>query len=342
MKLVRCRVHPELLFGAKSVTTLVTGATGLVGNNMVRQLLSEGQPVRVMVRQESDVRPLAGLEVERVYGDVREPRQVRAACQGARVVVHAAARVHFGWSDLATTRAINVGGTRHVAQASRSQGARMIHVSSVDALAVGSPTQPANEEKPAQGKVDCPYVVTKREAEQAVLAETKKGLDAVIVNPGFMLGPWDWKPSSGRMLLEVAKRFTPLAPSGGLSVCDVRDVVRAIGAAVERGRSGRRYILAGTNLRYYDLWCLMADVAGARRPVGRLGPVLAWLAGTTGDVITRITGHEPDVNSAGIRSASLYHYYSSARAEIELSYQMRPVRESVETAWQWFREHGYS
>ena len=322
--------------------TLVTGAGGLVGNNVVRQLLDDGHAVRVLMRPQNDLRALAGLDVEIALGDIRDRKAVLAACQGIDTVVHAAARVHFGWSQLDEMREVNVTGTRHVAQAARGAGARLIHVSSVDALGIRSRMEPADEETPREGNLDCSYVVTKREAEQAVQEEIESGLDAVIVNPGFMLGPWDWKPSSGRMLLAVATRFVPFTPSGGFSVCDVRDVATAILAAIERGRCGRNYILAGTNMTYYDTWCLFAEVANRRKPLHHLGPLNTWLVGHGGDLIGKLTGREPDVNSAGMRMASLYHYYTSRRAEQELGYQTRPPRESVEASWQWLQENGYT
>lgn len=320
---------------------LVTGVTGLLGNNVVRALLEQGETVRVLARQNCDPRPLEGLDVEVVRGDLRQADQVHQACRGVRAVVHSAAHVHIGWSGLEIARQVNVEGTRHVAAAARDAGVKMIHVSSVDALGVGSPDTPANEESPVQGKVQCPYVVTKRESEQVVLEAVDQGLDACIVNPGFMLGPWDWKPSSGRMLLEVARRFTPAAPTGGCSACDVRDVAAGILAALDQGQSGRRYILAGENISYFDLWELFAEVTGSKPPRMRFGPLMRALGGGWGDFMSKLTGREGDVNSAAIAMSSLFNYYSSDRAKAELGYQPRALRSSVEDAWQWFLEHGF-
>jgi dihydroflavonol-4-reductase len=320
---------------------LVTGATGLVGNNIVRQLLEQQQDVRVLVRESSDPRPLEGLNVETVRGDVRDESSVRRACEGVRQVIHAAAHVQIGWSGLAQQRAINVNGTRAVAQAARACGARMVHVSSVDALGLGSAQQPADESTPIGGKTPCPYVVTKTEAEAALREEIARGLDAVIMNPGFMLGPWDWKPSSGQMLVEVGKRFAPLAPTGGCSACDVRDVAAATIVALEHGQRGQNYILGGFNQSYFELWQLFSRVAGSRPPIGRLGPVLQFLAGRGGDTWARVFRREPPVNSAALAMSSLTHYYSSDRARRELGYCTRPLEETVADAWDWFKRHGY-
>ncbi len=322
--------------------TLVTGATGLVGNNVVRTLLDRGQAVRVLVRESSDPRPLEGLQAEVVCGDVRDVDSVRRACEGADVVIHAAGYVRIGWREPDLYRAINVDGTRHVAEAARVAGARMIHVSSVDTLGPGSPDVPASEESPPGKSVDCPYVVTKREAERVLFEQIEQGLDAVIVNPGSMLGPWDWKPSSGRVLLEVARGWARLAPIGGINYCDVRDVAETILSAVERGATGRRYILGGENLTYLELFRLLAEVSGVRAPWGRAGPIVRIVAGRIGDLVGYMTGNEPVVNSAATAMSCLPKYFTSARAQAELGYRPRPVRQAAEAAWKWFTNFGYT
>ncbi|MFM8890185.1 MAG: NAD-dependent epimerase/dehydratase family protein [Planctomycetia bacterium] len=198
----------------------MTGATGLVGNNVVRQLLDRGRSVRVLVRpgqpspggQPVSNGPFTGLPVGTAAAPLHDETAVQQAVDGASFVVHAAAMVHVGWRHLDAMRHVNVEGTRVVARAARRAGARLIHVSSVDAIGLRSDGRPADEETPAGGMLECPYVVTKREAEAVVLEEVERGLDAVIVNPVYMIGPWDWKPSSGRMLLEVGAGRGLFAP----------------------------------------------------------------------------------------------------------------------------------
>ncbi len=323
------------------MTTLVTGATGLVGNNVVRTLLDRGRAVRVLARENADPRPLLGLDVEIARGDVRDPLAVQQAVRGASAVVHAAAYVHIGWQGMATARAINVEGTRHIAEAARRQGARMVHVSSIDALGVATRKQSAHEDTPATGGVLCPYVVTKREAEAEVLAQVEQGLHASIVNPGFMIGPYDWKPSSGRMLLQVARGWGLFAPLGANSYCDVRDVTAGILAALERGQPGRRYILAGEVLSYFQAWRTFARVTGGTPPILPIGFLARQGAGYFGDVCRLLTGREPDVNSATTAISGQWRNFSSARAEAELGYRVRPLADSAADAWNWFRANGY-
>ncbi len=321
--------------------TLVTGATGLVGNNVVRRLLAEGRAVRVLTRQSADRRPLADLDVEIAPGDVRDRTAVVQAVEGADCVVHAAAHVHIGWTGLDVARAVNVEGTRNVAEAAFKARARLVHVSSVDALGGRFSGDAQDEDAPGGGGVLCPYVVTKRESEQVVGQWVSRGLDARIVNPGFMIGPNDWKPSSGRMLLQVAKGWALFAPLGSNSYCDVRDVAEGIVAAMDRGQPGRRYILAGETLTYFQAWRVFAEVTGGTPPVFPIGPLIRKAAGYCGDWRAKLTRREGDVNSASTAMSAQRRSFSSARAMAELGYRPRALRESAADAWQWFRQFGY-
>ena len=319
---------------------MVTGATGLLGNNLVRLLLDKGETVRVLVREGSDPRPLEGLPVERIQGDLRDEAVLVAACEGAEGVFHAAAMVQIGWKALDTQWEVNVEGTRRVAKAARQQGARLCHVSSVDALGLRTRENPADEETPLGGTVECGYVRSKRAAEAVVQEEIAAGLDAVIVNPVFLVGPYDWKPSSGQMLLEVARGRGLFAPPGGNDFCHVGDAAAGAVSAMEKGRCGRRYILGGEALSYLEAWRLFADVTGARAP---LGTTWAWCVnsvGRCGDLWGAITGVEPVVNSAATAMSCLPHYFSDTRAREELGYAPRPIREAVEESWAWFQARG--
>lgn len=323
------------------MTTLVTGGTGLLGNNIIRRRLARGEAVRALVRPSSDRRPLNDLDVEIAIGDVRDAAAVAKAARGAESVVHSAAIVHIGRRRLARLRATNVEGTRNVARAARQQGARLLLISSIDALGSGTAETPADEETPGPVVTFSPYAVTKREAEEVVLDLVSRGLDAVIVNPGFMLGPWDWTPSSGRLLLHVARGRALFVPRGSNSFCDVRDVADGALAALDRGRRGKRYILTGDTLSYLEACRIFAEIANAAKPRGEVGPLVLGLVGAVGDLLARLSGREGDVNSAAIAMGQLDRHYSTERARRELGYSTRDVRESARDAYDWFRSHGY-
>ena len=310
------------------IRVLVTGATGLVGNNLTRLLLQRSINVRVLARKSSDSRPLEGLDVELATGDVTDPVSVATAMEGVSAVIHSAGCVLLGWKNAAVHEAVNHQGTVNVAQAAREAGARMVYVSTINTLGVGTKDQAANEQWAAAPNIPCPYVVSKQAGEAAVRQQIEAGLDAVIVHPGLMFGPWDWKPSSGRMILEVARNFTPMAPKGGCSVCDVRDV--AEGILARTGESPHRSSLCAG-------WpqCNLFEVVATHRRYCRREPtpvpqraVDPHVLGRSGDLWGWLTGKEPDVNSAAVKLSDCYHYFDSTRAQQELL-ESAPTEESL-------------
>ncbi len=319
---------------------LVTGATGFLGNNLVRTLLDQGHQITATKRLTSDLRPLDGLDVDAVDVDLNDSTRISPLIRDADLLIHSAAMIQLGWSKLAASRKINVEGTRTLAQAARRQGIRMIHISTVDTLAACTDT-PVNETQTEPSKPACSYVVSKRAASEAFAAEVEQGLDGITVLPGFMVGPWDWRPSSGEMMLAIHQNWIPLAPAGGCSVVDVRDVAAGVVAAAEHGRAGQRYILGGDNLTYLDLWTRMARVMGRRAPRGVLPDWLAATAGRLGDLAARFLKEEPQVNSGATSMGQLRHWVDSSRAKKELGYQTQSIDTALEDAWKWFQTYGY-
>jgi dihydroflavonol-4-reductase len=265
---------------------------------------------------------------------------VRRACAGVDAVLHAAAHVHIGWTQEDLHRAINIEGTRNIARGARAAGARLVYVSSINALGLGKLESPADEESALPGVVACPYVTSKREAERVLLDEVANGLEGMIVNPSLMFGPWDWKPSSGRMMLEVAKGAL-VGPRGAANFCDVRDVASGCIAAARIGKPGRNYVLGAYNSTYFDFWQRIARIVGARPPRVRVGPFIAYCGGIGGDLWARVSNREPAINSAMIGLSAQSHCFSSDRAKRELGYVVRPLDETLADAWAWFVQHGY-
>jgi dihydroflavonol-4-reductase len=188
-------------------------------------------------------------------------------------------------------------------------------------------------------KTPCTYVISKREAESVVrLAIDQQGLPAVIIHPGFMLGPYDWKPSSGRMMLEVSKAPLAISPAGGCSLCDARDVASGIVNSVERGRLGQAYILAGENLSYRELWTRMLKTAGKQKVVTSPKHLLNFVSKTLDLSMKWLPIPEGDINGAAIAMGQLNHYYDSSKAQRELDYSCRPSSQTLSEAWEWLCE----
>jgi dihydroflavonol-4-reductase len=319
---------------------LVTGATGLLGNCCVREWIARGEKVRVLVRPGPPRRELQGLDVEVVSGELHDPAAVERAVAGCRAVIHSAALIHIGWTRLDEARSVNVEGTQQIAAACLSHAARLIFVSTVDTLpAATCANSPLAEDTPGLAKPECTYVVSKRESEQVVVRAIARGLDAIIVHPGFMLAPYDWKPSSGQMMLGVAHMPVLFAPRGTASVCDARDVAAAIASAVSQGRSGEHYILAGENIPYAELWKQMLVAMQRDKRVYRMGPIIPTAIRGWEALARPLRFREALVNSASLTMGSLHHAYNSSKAEHELGYRRRPLEQTLREAWEWLRQH---
>ena len=326
----------------------VTGASGLLGANLAILLLQQGARVRCTRRGQSAVGHLAEFPIEWVSADLDDRDGLRAAFSGCDAVFHCAAAISYRRRPTPDITRTNVDGTRNVIAAVRAAAdggkvPRLVHCSSVVTCAVSTDGQPVDETKPwnfPEFDVDEAYSITKRQAEEVVLAEVGRGLDAVIVNPGYLLGPYDARPSSGRMIIQVIRRAAPGSPSGGNCFVDVRDVARGMIAACERGRRGERYILGGHNLPYRDLWALISKVAGTRPLALTIPRPLALPVGWIGDLRQALTGREADINSVTIRYAYLDGYkFTSAKAERELGYRISPLEPAIADAISWFQAH---
>ncbi|MBM4368484.1 MAG: NAD-dependent epimerase/dehydratase family protein [Deltaproteobacteria bacterium] len=313
----------------------VTGGTGLVGNNLVRRLVAGGADVRVLSRRKPR-REFAGLAVEEVEGDVTDAASLERLCAGAECVVHAAALVEIRHGGRDEFERVNVAGTAAMLRAV-PRGARLVHVSTVDALGLRDRANPADEDtepRPHEGGV--PYVDTKRAADRLVLDSDR---DWVIVYPTYMLGPWDWRPSSGRMLLEVARGQALFAPPGGNNFVHIDDVVTGLLAAAGRPRGGR-WILGNENLSYAEAWTLMAEVTGARKPLGTLPRWAVSAAVPPLHAARKLGLREGEINAAAVAMSRVPHYFSAERARAELGLPATPIRQAIHDAWTWFKLQG--
>ncbi|TWU59832.1 dTDP-glucose 4,6-dehydratase [Rubripirellula tenax] len=326
----------------------LTGATGLLGNTIVRHLAVHrpGDVIHALVRRPPEPKIFEGMDVQFVeadLGDAATYPAIAEAIQHCDVVIHAAALIHIGWKRLNASMQVNRDGTAAIVDACLAHEKPLVHVGTVDTLALGNRSAPANEDTPldANGeKTQCSYVVSKRAGVDVVMAGVRRGLRAVIVHPGFMLGPWDWKPSSGRMIVEVARTWRPLAPSGGCSICDPRDVaagtIEAMDGIVEgRIDSGRQYILAGENWTYFELWREIAARTGAGKPVMPAGPGQRWIGSIVAGAMQKWSEKEGDFNTASLELSSQIHWYDSTRAHDELGYRIRDPHKSLDDAVDW-------
>lgn len=309
------------------MTILVTGATGFLGSHLVQRLVEEGHRVKILTRPGSLSGVRRNLRVEAITGDVTNQRETSEAIHGCDVVIHAAANLSYWGNDRSVLEQVNVEGTRNVVHACRLNGVtRLIHVSSVAAIGIpDSPEHPAGEEFlfNLEGK-SLPYHLSKHKAEQIVLDEVNRGLDAVIVNPASIFGPYRTTYRGADMLRKV--RQTRIVPyfTGGICVVHVDDVVSGIQAALRHGTIGHRYILGGENVSFLSLVQRTAAAMDIQRRFVPVFPFVTALAASILEPLGRLRGRRPSITYVTHYCAGRYHFYSSEKAARTFGYAPRP------------------
>lgn len=329
---------------------VVTGASGLLGTNLCFALRDAGHEVRALFRSEASIAHIKAdpraAAITWFKGDLDDAAALERAFAGADVVFHVAAMVSILPAVTPAMVRANVDGTRNVVNAVRKAHVkRLVHTSSTVAVGLAHPGGPDVDEDASwnlreAGLADG-YSITKREAEELVMKAAKEDVDTVVVNPGYLFGPFDSRPSSGKLILDVALGKVPGVTPGVNSFVDVRDVVRGMIAAWHRGVRGERYILAGHNMNYQEILKRIARCAGVRPPTRQIPYAVAALIGRAGDLQAAITGKEPLLTSAAVRWAfSKGFRASSTKAERELDYRISPIEPAIEEALAWFRASG--
>ncbi len=324
------------------MTTLVTGASGHLGGNLVRALLAQGRTVRAMVYE--DTRAIDGLEIERVKGDILTPDTLKAAFDGVDTAYHLAAGISVAGDPGGLMERLNVKGTRNVVAASLEAGIRrLVHFSSIHAFSANPVDGTIDETRArASGKGVIAYDRTKAMGEGEVQKGIEKGLDAVIVNPSGVIGRFDYKPSRmGEVILDLCRGTMPALVGAGFNWVDVRDVVEGAINAEKKGRRGENYLLTGHWVPFPELADVVAEASGRPRPKF-VSPM--WLARIGAPFVTsfsRITGKRPRYTSESLRVLCNHRHISHQKATKELGYKPHPFKETITDTVNWFKKAGY-
>ena len=316
----------------------VTGASGFIGGNLVRLLLQQGYAVRSLVRPTSRLDNLQGLDIEVVVGDLNDS-QLFDLMQGCQVLFHVAAHYSLWQKDRESLEKNNVLGTRNVlAAARRAKIERTVYTSSVAAIGVGVSSTVVDEtyQSPLK-KLVGDYKKSKFLAEQEAMRAVTLGQDVVIVNPTAPVGAWDIKPTpTGDIIVRFLRRQMPVYVDTGLNIIDVRDVAWGHLLALERGKSGDRYILGNQNLTLKELLDLLQEVTGLPAPRQTI-PI--WLPLTIAWVDEKILaplGKQPSVPLDGVRMSQKKMYYDASKAIKKLGLPQSSIRVALENAINWF------
>lgn len=323
----------------------VTGATGFVGSHVARALADQGADLRLLVRSTSDPKNIQGLNADRVVGDLRDSAALVKFVAGCEVIFHVAADYRLWIRDPDQMYRSNVEGTRAVLNAARVNGVRrVVYTSSVATMGFTSIGALANEDSPVSlADMIGHYKRSKYMAEELAIRVGRDGLDVIVVNPTTPVGEQDVKPTpTGRIVVDFLKKKFPAYVDTGLNLVDVRECAKGHVAALEKGKSGERYILGGENLTLKQILDKLAAITGLPSPNIRVPYFVALATGVVDEVVTgHIFKREPRATIDAVRMGRKKMFVSSAKAERELGWQVVPVDGALKRATDWFQQNGY-
>jgi dihydroflavonol-4-reductase len=322
--------------------TAVTGASGHLGVNLVRALIAHGRDVRIITH--NSTLGLEDLKVERRSGDINDPDSLAGAFEGADVVYHLAAYISLLMSDRERCTAVNVEGTRNVIEACRRNNVRrLVHFSTVHALCNEPLDTPVDENRPlVESRRSAPYDLSKAAGERLVRQAAGEGVNAVIINPTGVIGPYDYKPSHfGQALIMMAEGSIPVLLEGGFDWVDARDVAEGAIKAEQAAPPGANYLLCGAWLSLKEVAAIVARIMG-RKPPSLVCPfTVARASAPIVTAVSRWTGVRPIFTSVSLKALASNHNISHARATRELGYEPRPVSQTLADTIRWFADNGF-
>jgi dihydroflavonol-4-reductase len=323
----------------------VTGASGFLGSHVAKVLGEQGASLRLLVRASSNLKNLQGLNADTVTGDLRDPASLEKALAGCDTVFHVAADYRLWVRDPQQMYRANVEGTRALLDAARKNAVqRVVYTSSVATIGFTSNGHTADEDSPVSlDDMIGHYKRSKFMAEQIALEAGRSGMHVVTVNPTTPVGEQDVKPTpTGRIVLDFLKRKFPAYVETGLNLVDVRECARGHVAALEKGKSGERYILGGENLTLKQILDKLAAITGLSSPRVKLPYIVAFATGIIDETITgRMLNKEPRATVDAVRMGKKMMFATSAKAERELGWKIVPVDDALRRAVGWFRDNGY-
>lgn len=330
----------------------VTGATGFIGSHVVRAHLKKGDQVRCLVRENSPNLALQGLEVEKVNASLLEPDSLLKAIDGCDAIQHVAGIFDPGPGGNKRMREVHVTGTSNLLKAAeKAQIGGFVLCSSSITMGWGTKESPADEFSPLPD-ADRVYGIntalrnyfeTKLESEKLVLEACQRGLHAMIVNPDYVIGDWDIKPTSGSMILTIAKYgWIPVYPLGGKCFIDAADCGTGHVLALEKGLPGQRYLLGVQNLSYQEFMTKIAKVVKGHRPIFGLPKTATSILGLLGAAISRFDPHRgAGLDQKVLSTMQEPRYRTGKRAKEELGLPQTEIENSIEAAYKWFAKYGY-
>ena len=328
----------------------VTGASGFIGANLVRELIARGHHVKAMLRPGNHVHALDGLNVEPVVGDVCDGATLTREMAGCDWCFHTAASYYLWLRDYQPMYMTNVDGTRNVIEAAGNAGCkRIVYTSTVGCIGLpkdaNGNTGTADELATVlESQLVGHYKRSKWKAEEVAVKLARRGLPVIIVNPSAPIGPYDAKPTpTGRIIVDYLNRQMPAYLDTGLNWVHVRDVAIGHILAAEHGHPGERYILGNSegNWTMHETLAVLEEITGIPSPKMKIPYWLALSVAHMNEGIASVIGKEPKVPLAGVRMARDKMWFNPAKAIRELGLPQTPPKQAFADAVAWFRANGY-
>ncbi len=318
----------------------VTGASGHIGMCLCNYLLKEGFKVKALIHKNNT--HLQNLNAELIEGDINDRNSINELCTNVDVVFHLAAIISIDKKDKKKVFKTNIDGTRLITNVCLEKSvSKLIHFSSIHALNSFPLNDVLDETRELITDVNTVYDFSKAEGERIVLNAVKSGLDAVILNPTAVIGPFDYKPSYlGQALIKMYKNKLPMLINGGYDWVDVRDIAKAAINSIEKGRKGEKYLLSGNWLSLVELSKLIGEIFNRKTPKNIAPFFLAKIGIPFIKIYSDIKGEEPlYTNSSLDILKNSNKFISSEKAQKELNYNSRPIRDTIKDTFEWFKKN---
>lgn len=321
------------------MNVLVTGANGLLATNTIIVLLSRGYRVTGLIRDTNKFLLSPQPNLRLIVGDITHAESLEKAAEGCDCIIHCAATTDQSLLRYEAYHRINVSGTEHVIRAAvKNAVKRIIYVGTANTFGYGSLQTPGNETLPPQAPFSRAwYAKSKLEGQQKILTAGHQ-LSVTVVSPTFMIGPYDGKPSSGTIIRMGYGKKLVFHPPGGKNFVNVEDAAVGVVDALEKGKAGEAYLLAGENLTYRQFFRKVGDQTGQYPILIQLPRFVLLAAGYLGDLV-RLLGIKTPLSSINMEILCVRNYYSNQKVREELGTVFHPIENGIGKAIHWFKAH---
>jgi dihydroflavonol-4-reductase len=322
----------------------VTGADGMLGSSVCRELVRQGYAVRDMILPDRNLSVLSGLKIEIVEGNILDKELLQKVMRTCDFVIHAAASTSVWPSRSKMVMDVNFEGTKNIMEvAEKLNMKRMVHIGTANSFGHGSKEKPGDETMPfVFGKYGLDYIDSKYASQEMLLEKhLSDGFPIIIINPTYMIGPFDSGPSSGKMIIELLQGRIPGYTAGGKNFISSTDVAIAAVNALKLGRLGECYIAGNENLDYKEFFKKVCAVKNKKFRLIKVPGFLVLCLGFYNSVVARVINKAPKLSYTMTRMASVGQYYSSEKARQELKLPQTPIEKGIELCVDWFESNGY-